>query len=331
MKKSLLLCAALAPAMFAMAEGKIHTYDFNTHGIFAAFQDPNDPFNYQEKLANYDFIDKYGKTVNTDGEQMCYYTLDENGGKVWHAVTNRVVSLEDGQTYMLRTPDDSNTALANTEAGFVSSAPDNGVIPADHVFLGWDEDGVGPARCLHMPGWGSLDAWADVNYNTALEADWVSTKHGFQMSRQGNNASRKQTYLQFPAMEAPLKVTAWIGTPLGKYASELRMKVTPVQNGVAGEPIISSTAGDQVVAKRFYKKTVDVPGEGKMAVRIGCDNHELLFLHITIEEGAVLGIDDIIANPVDDENAPAYNVLGQRVNDDYKGLVIKNGKKLIRK
>ena len=33
----------------------------------------------------------------------------------------------------------------------------------------------------------------------------------------------------------------------------------------------------------------------------------------------------------DDINAPAYNIAGQRVGNDYKGVVIKNGKKAIRK
>ena len=33
----------------------------------------------------------------------------------------------------------------------------------------------------------------------------------------------------------------------------------------------------------------------------------------------------------DDINAPAYNIAGQRVGNNYKGVVIKNGKKTIRK
>lgn len=43
------------------------------------------------------------------------------------------------------------------------------------------------------------------------------------------------------------------------------------------------------------------------------------------------GLDNVIANEVEDANAPMFNVLGQRVNDSYKGLVIKNGKKFINK
>ena len=41
------------------------------------------------------------------------------------------------------------------------------------------------------------------------------------------------------------------------------------------------------------------------------------------------GIDAVGA--VESDNAPVYNVSGQRVGAAYKGLVIKNGKKFIRK
>lgn len=34
---------------------------------------------------------------------------------------------------------------------------------------------------------------------------------------------------------------------------------------------------------------------------------------------------------INDANAPAYNLTGQRVNTNAKGLVIKNGKKYVNK
>lgn len=40
-------------------------------------------------------------------------------------------------------------------------------------------------------------------------------------------------------------------------------------------------------------------------------------------------IDNIIADEAIDANAPIYNVYGQRVNKDYKGILIQNGKKFI--
>lgn len=51
--------------------------------------------------------------------------------------------------------------------------------------------------------------------------------------------------------------------------------------------------------------------------------------HIYSINGVVSGVDNITV----DENvdAPAYNVAGQRVNDAYKGIVVKNGKKYLNK
>ena len=41
------------------------------------------------------------------------------------------------------------------------------------------------------------------------------------------------------------------------------------------------------------------------------------------------GISNITTSEAD--NAPAYNLAGQKVNAAYKGIVIKNGKKMIKK
>ncbi len=43
------------------------------------------------------------------------------------------------------------------------------------------------------------------------------------------------------------------------------------------------------------------------------------------------GIENVTVEPEFDENAPVYNLAGQRVGKDAKGIVIQNGKKFIRK
>lgn len=45
------------------------------------------------------------------------------------------------------------------------------------------------------------------------------------------------------------------------------------------------------------------------------------------EGETISGISNITADQM--KNAPAYNVAGQRVNEGYKGLIIKGGKKMI--
>ncbi len=42
------------------------------------------------------------------------------------------------------------------------------------------------------------------------------------------------------------------------------------------------------------------------------------------------GIDDVNAADADD-NSPAYNVGGQRVSKSYRGIVIRNGKKYVKR
>ena len=41
------------------------------------------------------------------------------------------------------------------------------------------------------------------------------------------------------------------------------------------------------------------------------------------------GIEDVTVAPAEDENAPMYNLQGVQVDENYKGIVIKNGKKFI--
>lgn len=52
-------------------------------------------------------------------------------------------------------------------------------------------------------------------------------------------------------------------------------------------------------------------------------------LAVTVTQGESTGINVTVKQL--DKNTPAYNLAGQRVNADFKGLVIKNGKKMIQK
>lgn len=51
--------------------------------------------------------------------------------------------------------------------------------------------------------------------------------------------------------------------------------------------------------------------------------------HICSINGVVSGVDNITVDK--NVDAPAYNLAGQRVNDAYKGIVVKNGKKYLNK
>lgn len=317
MKKSLLFATAAFAAVSANAE--VFTYDFAT----------TTPFLVQltEAGANYDFVDKYGSDANTNGEKFILPPAEEGGKATIN--TNRVISLLDGQTYLV-TPDAAYTETYG-----------NGVIPAENLnypFIGWGEKGV--TRTILMPGWGSTEGWEDKAYNGATEADWVATKNAIAFNRLGTDGivSRQDTYVQFPAVTGNVTVTVWAGTASDKQSKEqnLNVLVTPVIDGVAApEQAINPTkAYGSFPEKRMIKlDPIKFDATGKsVAFRIGCNGNILHIYHVTIEgEKAAAGIENIVVNDFDNANAPVYNMMGVQVDENYKGLVIKNGKKYIQK
>lgn len=328
MKKSLILSAALFAALGANAE--VFTYDFYQTPIFckaiwAPAGEIVDPATELEGLGtaaknNYDFIDKTGSIYQT-GEMVCESYM-EGETKKWKATTtNRAISLLDGQTY-------SFTEDAKVE---------NGIIPSNHPFIAWDEQG--PSRVTVMAGWDSTlkDGFDPTqNYNALTEADFVATKQALTFIRNDNSGQRGHTYVQFPAVVGPATVNIWIGTASDTKRSKnqnLECEVTPVVNGVAAEPILTvSEPEDAATEKRMRKYTCTYTGEGPVAFRVGSSKNKILHVyHVTIESKAdASGIEDIIAAPAD-ENAPIYNVMGVQVDENYKGIVIKNGKKYVQK
>ena len=52
---------------------------------------------------------------------------------------------------------------------------------------------------------------------------------------------------------------------------------------------------------------------------------------ISFEDNSTTGITNLNVNDIFDNDAPIYNLAGQRVNKSYKGVVIVNGKKMLNK
>ena len=52
-------------------------------------------------------------------------------------------------------------------------------------------------------------------------------------------------------------------------------------------------------------------------------------LEFVFAEGETTGIDNVVAGS--DGNATRYNLAGQKVGNDYKGIVVKGGKKYLAK
>lgn len=314
MKQTLLLMAAAA-ATFMSAKAEVFTYDFETTPPFCEYIFSPDGLAFS---GNYDFIDKTGSDINTDGN--IFNVQDEGDGK-WYAVTNRCISLEDGQTYALEADDEYDA------------------IDPSHAFICWDQEGVGPSRTILMAGWNNTEEYEDKDYGAASAEDFVKGKNALGFLRNANTGARQGTYVQFPAVQDPTKVTVWIGNQGGSYhESGLYAEVTPVVDGEVLDPIPVGLLDGEYVAKRYYKFDVELPAglKGNVAFRVGCGVREgetsgsqVQIYNVQIEGVALAGVGSII----DDVNVdgPVYNLFGVKVDDSYKGIVVKNGKKYVQK
>ncbi len=301
MKKEFLISAALLAAAGVKAE--VTEYDFNTNPSFFTTLYATESEGGWGWSGEYDLVDKTGASINTDGEM--FNVKDEDG--VWHAVTDRAISLADGLTYSLNEIDMSEP------------------------FLCWKQDGVGPSRVHYFNGWNSGDAFEEKDYGAFSEEHFIASKGAIGFLRNGSTGSRTGTYVQFPAVSNPTSMTVWIGNQGGSYHEMgLYAEVVPVVDGVEGE-VIPVQGPEEYTAKRYYKVEVALPEglAGDVAFRVGCGGSQLQIYHVSIEHGATDAVSTI--ERVESENAPAYNVYGVQVDESYKGIVIKNGKKLIQK
>ncbi len=326
MKKSLLIMAAFAA--FA-ANAETFDYGFNNFEAFPFIGEFTNPDSELYYPGNYDFVDKYGIALPNALLPMPILNTPEGADK---GVLDLGIgiSMLDGTIYKL-TPD---AVIFNEEEFEVEEMPEeNWAFP----ILSWGEKGV--TRTIYMPGWGSDDEWQDKDYNAAVEADWVPCKNGVQFTRLGTQGivSRGDTYFQYPAVTGNVSVTVWAGTNTGGTANldnVLEVLVTPVIDGVADPEQAVVLSQENPVTKRYYKLgpvTLDAAGKS-VAFQVGPNNAQLNLMYVRIEGDAIgeSGIDAIIADEAA-ADAPTYNVLGQRVNDSYKGLVIKGGKKFVQK
>lgn len=322
MKKSLLLTAAIASALAANAEVFDYSFRYNDNAampFLSALNDEASPFYYP---GNYDLVDKYGVAMpNTVGLPMIYRPEGEEKDKIDLGVA---ISFLDGGVYKI-----SEDAYSGPNSEELEVMPEENF---NYPFLSWGEKGM--TRTIFMPGWGSEEAWEDKDYDAAVAEDWVPTKNGVQFTRLGTGTivSRQDTYIQYPAVTGNVTVTVWAGTNLGGTANpdnELKVIVTPVFDGIAvPEQAVEVTKTD-ALNKRYYKfdpMTFDANGKN-LELRVGCNGAQLNLMYVRIEgeKGSHAGIGNIIMDNAAD--TPAFNVMGQQVDSNYKGIVIKNGKK----
>lgn len=165
-----------------------------------------------------------------------------------------------------------------------------------------------------------------------------------------------------PSVNGTMKVAVWINkgsrdiyvvkaSDAKALALGTDVKVSGYINGQNWNDEI--TANENLIGYPLFQEDIATKGtEGADAYVVGAGN-QAAWVYLTFEAAAnetyyifnkntqvgfsgieftaadQSGIADIIADKTLDENAPIYNVYGQRVNKDYKGVLIQNGKKFI--
>ncbi len=317
MKKIFTLSALLLTAAGVQAETV--GYDFTNNPSYCKYLKDSDS-------GNYDFVDKAGTTVNTDA-QMLVESYEEDGAKKWRAAAgceNLVISLADGLTYA----PDAEGNYFNTDVETQEKTP----LDKTEPFICWGSRG--PARTIWFPNWGSMTEWQDKDYFAADQADFIPTAGAIAFQRNDNSANRGYTYIQFPETNGTCEIVVWacaISDTKRSKEQDLKIKVIPVINGVAAEDQAQEYTKlyADLINKRQYKVSFKFEIPGTAAFQVGGIDKCLGIHHVDFV-GEFNAIENVSLDAAA-ADAPIYNTLGVQVDENYKGLVIKGGKKYIQK
>ncbi len=223
-------------------------------------------------------------------------------------------------------------------------------VPAGDVYItGMGEDGTTPRAIMVYKVVFTPDVPVEVT-----SAEWASTttpnyavefgegaKAYIATSSEGDKIKLTQIN------DAPAKTAIIVNAPTGTYKL---IKKTTAKSDVTGNMLKSKTANDETAAVGDYAlgTWIDggntVVGFGKLnAAGVANMTDDKAFIPAYLLANAVDFLPFVIGDEenettsiseelrVKSEESSAYNLAGQKVGKDYKGIVIVNGKKFVRK
>lgn len=102
--------------------------------------------------------------------------------------------------------------------------------------------------------------------------------------------------------------------------------------GVWGQYIqADGSLGAEVVATADVYAAVGFNVKGGNSYLVWVEGSKIMLSGVSYYPGVSLGINGITVDGADNANAPVFNLAGQRVSKDAKGILIQNGKKFINK
>ena len=180
----------------------------------------------------------------------------------------------------------------------------------------------------------------DLDYVWSHDANYKYMKATSYVNKKNNDA---ESWLVSPTInleninEATLEFEQCINKYFGSVDDEATLWIK-VDDGEWEQAVITYPAEFNSAGwTSFEKQTVDITSYAGKKIKVGfkyvgssktAGTWEIKNFSVT---GITSGINDVTVEEEFDENAPVYNLAGQRVSKDAKGIVIQNGKKYIRK
>lgn len=164
-----------------------------------------------------------------------------------------------------------------------------------------------------------------------------------------------------PSVDGTLKVAVWVNkgnrdvyVVKGSDATALALGTDVTISGYINGQNNEVAEGDPLAGYPMFQESIATKGtEGTDAYVLG-EGNQACWVYLTFAATAgetyyvfnkntqigfggfeftagTAGINDITVDAAADENAPVYNLAGQRVSKDTKGILIQNGKKFVNK
>lgn len=256
---------------------------------------------------------------------LFFKMFDMNAGTTPLTVTvneDGTLSIDDFcvSVYNWNTRETSLAALYSNVVATVGAMPEE--IETEKVMLFYPE-GVDAANEIELQTGYTMAITGNTSKNISSASNIVINGEKYKSIKLSNGA---QNTLTLPAGKVATKITFYSYVNVGAQTDR-----PAFWKEVGGVSYDKETSGGELMCFKDAENpdvrsyTFDTPLN---AITFTNSGEQLCFV-MELEVGESTGIEDVTTKPVVNVNAPVYNLSGQRVSKNFKGIVIMNGKKYL--
>lgn len=198
---------------------------------------------------------------------------------------------------------------------------------------------IGGSMSVNAQKTWNFSTWEDAEYTSTVTIDALTvvgasgksikinsnskTINGVEYTKRlqfGGSGAEDSRNLNFQ-VDGPCTIAIGLVTGSSGNARTLNVAAGTFDNIIGTMP-----AGDDPI-----EATVSYTGSEPTTIYVYSASSGINIYYITVTPDESAGINGIVAEKETDLNAPVYNLAGQRVDKNTKGILIKNGKKFVNK